>query len=376
MRFTPIPWPRTAKAAPATDPTAASAQPEVSPDTALWQALLRTTADAVLLADASGQVLLANPAALRLFSAPGEVDAAFPFGTVAPAPLAGTLLTHTLSSELDEVFQNAVRHGTALEADVALPQPTPRSLHVRIMPISEDQFLLVLRDLTELRRLERMRRDFVANVSHELRTPLTSIKAMAETLLDGARLDESVASRFLETIMRESDRLVRLSSDLLDLSRVEALGPNKESIDLAALVAEVASRFTAPAQKAGVSLTDQASGPLWVMADRDAMAQVIVNLLDNAITYTPRDGAVTITAREAPESVTVAVVDTGIGVLSHDLPRLFERFYRADKARSRASGGTGLGLSIVKHIVENHGGTVGVESEYNRGSVFTFTLPK
>ena len=112
------------------------------------------------------------------------------------------------------------------------------------------------------------------------------------------------------------------------------------------------------------------------MADRDEMAQVLVNLLDNAITYTPRGGAVTITATETPETVTVAVADTGIGVLSHDIPRLFERFYRADKARSRASGGTGLGLSIVKHIVENHGGTVGVESEYNRGSVFTFTLPK
>ena len=123
---------------------------------------------------------------------------------------------------------------------MALPLPTPRSLHARVMPVSDDEFLLVLRDLTELRRLERVRRDFVANVSHELRTPLTSIKAMAETLLDGARLDETVAGRFLETIMRESDRLVRLSSDLLDLSRVEARGPNKERIDLAALVAEVA----------------------------------------------------------------------------------------------------------------------------------------
>ncbi|MBV9850743.1 MAG: GHKL domain-containing protein, partial [Armatimonadetes bacterium] len=261
-----------------------------------------------------------------------------------------------------------------VETDVALP--TQRSLHARITPVSDREFLLVLRDLTELRRLERVRRDFVANVSHELRTPLTSIKAMAETLLDGARLDESVAGRFLETIIRESDRLVRLSSDLLDLSRVEARGPNKEEIDLAALVTEVAARFAAPAQKAGVSLTNRAAGPLRVMADRDEMAQVLVNLLDNAITYTPRGGSVTVTASETPEAVTVAVADTGIGILSHDIRRLFERFYRADKARSRASGGTGLGLSIVKHIVENHGGTVGVESEYNKGSTFTFTLPK
>ena len=274
------------------------------------------------------------------------------------------------------MFQEAVRRNATVEADVALSQPTPRSLHVRITPVFGGEFLLVLRDLTELRRLERVRRDFVANVSHELRTPLTSIKAMAETLLDGARLDESVAGRFLETIMRESDRLVRLSSDLLDLSRVEARGPNKEHFDLAALAAEVVLRFTAPAQKAGVGLSDRIGGPLWVMADRDEMAQVLVNLLDNAITYTPRGGSVTVTGAETLEAVTVTVADTGMGILSHDIPRLFERFYRADKARSRASGGTGLGLSIVKHIVENHGGTVGVESEYNRGSAFTFTLPK
>ena len=249
MRFTPISWLRPTTrlddSRPARRPHSRTPAPEDSRDAALWQALLRTTADAVLLTDASGQVLLANLAALQLF----DVGTG-PNPDTTPSP--ETLLTQTLSSELDDVFQDAVRRNATVEADVALSQPTPRSLHVRIMPVSEGEFLLVLRDLTELRRLERVRRDFVANVSHELRTPLTSIKAMAETLLDGARLDESVAGRFLETIMRESDRLVRLSSDLLDLSRVEARGPNKEQIDLAALAAEVVLRFTAPAQKAGV----------------------------------------------------------------------------------------------------------------------------
>ncbi len=368
MRFSALPWPRPRKAT-------APETPTESRDSALWQAVLQTTADGVLLADATGRVLLANPAALRLFSPPSAPDLESLI-VDAPLPPTETLLTHTLSSEMEDVFHDAVRRHEAVEADVTLPHPIARSLHVRIMPVSANEFLIVLRDLTELRRLERVRRDFVANVSHELRTPLTSIKAMAETLLDGARLDESVAGRFLETIIRESDRLVRLSSDLLDLSRVEARGPNKERIDLTELVSEVASRFTAPAQKAGVSLTDRTSGQAWVLADRDEMAQVLVNLLDNAITYTPRGGSVTVSAQESPEAVTVTVADTGIGVLSHDLPRLFERFYRADKARSRASGGTGLGLSIVKHIVENHGGTVGVESGYNQGSVFTFTLPK
>ena len=155
--------------------------PVDSRDAALWQALLRTTEDAVLLADASGQVLLANLAALHLFD-----GITGPNRSIPPSP--ETLLTQTLSSELDDVFQDAVRRNATVEADVALSQPTPRSLHVRITPVSEGEYLLVLRDLTELRRLERVRRDFVANVSHELRTPLTSIKAMAETLLDGARL--------------------------------------------------------------------------------------------------------------------------------------------------------------------------------------------
>ena len=330
------------------------------PDSALWQALLETTEDAVLLADADGRILLSNPVAASLFG----------------ASAGGTLLARTLSSDLEDLYRAAIRRQGGVEREVTLNQPSARTLHVRITPVSADEYLLVLRDLTELRRLERVRRDFVANVSHELRTPLTSVKAMAETLLDGALEDAEVAPRFLQTIIRESDRLVRLSADLLDLSRVEARGIEKKPIDLTALVAEVASRLASQAEKADITFTNTLRAPLIVPADRDEMAQVLVNLLDNAIAYTPRGGHVTLSASETSEAVTVSVADTGIGILSHDIPRLFERFYRADKARSRASGGTGLGLSIVKHIVENHGGTVGVESEYNKGSVFSFTLPK
>ncbi len=343
---------------------------EDHPDTPRWQALLNATEDAVLIADDRGHLLLSNAVADRLFAAP-------------PRPASDTttgdgekLLAHTLSSELEELYRDSVRRHSPVEAEVALTLPVSRTLQVRITPASPHEYLFVLRDLTELRRLERVRRDFVANVSHELRTPLTSIKAMAETLLDGARTDEAVASRFLETIIHESDRLVRLSSDLLDLSRVEARGVDKAPMDLAELVQEIAARLASQAQKAGVTLTNNVRPPLVVPADRDEMAQVLVNLLDNAIAYTPRGGAISLTAAQAEQGVTVSVADTGIGILSHDIPRLFERFYRADKARSRASGGTGLGLSIVKHIVESHGGTVGVESEYNRGSVFTFTLPR
>jgi two-component system phosphate regulon sensor histidine kinase PhoR len=342
-----------------------SAPAEPNRDAALWQSLLQTTEDAILLTDSTGRVLVSNVVAARLFTI--AEDGYLP---------SDTLLTQTLSSELDDVFQEAVRRQAAVEAEVALSKPTSRSVHARITPVADGEFLLVLRDLTELRRLERVRRDFVANVSHELRTPLTSIKAMAETLIDGARLDESVAERFLETIIHESDRLVRLSSDLLDLSRVEVRGPNKNLLDMAPLIAEVTARFTPHAQNAEIRLVNLVQSPLMVMADRDEMAQVLVNLVDNAISYTPRGGSVTITGIDRTDTIMVSVADTGIGILSHDIPRLFERFYRADKARSRASGGTGLGLSIVKHIVENHGGTVGVVSEYNRGSEFSFTLPK
>jgi two-component system phosphate regulon sensor histidine kinase PhoR len=344
-------------------------------DAPRWQALLEATDDAILLVNSSRNILLANPAASRMFRTrlrrSPEPDGDAPASTESES-----LLSTTLSGELDEVLRESIRRAAVVDTEVSLTQPSARTLHARVAPVSETEFLVVLRDLTELRRLERVRRDFVANVSHELRTPLTSIKAMAETLLDGARTDENVAERFLQTIIGESDRLVRLSADLLDLSRAETRGVQKTEVDLAGLIGDVITRLSVQAQAAGVTLNNHVRSPLIASIDRDEMAQVVVNLLDNAVSYTPRGGEVDIVADEDEDTVTVAVIDTGIGIMSHDIPRLFERFYRADKARSRASGGTGLGLSIVKHIVENHGGSVGVQSEYNNGSTFTFTLPK
>ncbi len=362
-----FPWSR--RAGPSDTDTDASGPADAA--LSRWHALLEFTEDAIVLADRSGRILLSNTVTDQLFAVPlpSPGEPSYPAQT-------HNILTHTLSSDMDHVFREAVRSGASLEAEVAVALPLPRTLHVRVTPVSDQEFLVVLRDLTELRRLERVRQDFVANVSHELRTPLTSIKAMAETLLDGARVDEAVAPRFLQTIIHESDRLVRLSSDLLDLSRVEAQGVEKAPLELGGLVAEVAARLGPQALKAGLTLTNTVRSPLIVPADRDEMAQVLVNLLDNAIAYTPSGGSVLLSAEDHSDSVSIHVADTGFGVLSHDIPRLFERFYRADKARSRASGGTGLGLSIVKHIVEGHGGTVGVESEYNHGSIFTFTLPK
>ncbi len=339
---------------------------------ARWQALLDATDDAILIVSQNRQVLVSNAAAHRLFALQ---DSPLDF-THAEGGNRGTLLAHTLSNEIDALFGQAVHRSAPVEAEIVLAPPSGRALRARITPTSTGEYLIALRDQTELRRLEVIRRDFVANVSHELRTPLTSVKAMAETLLDGALTDQAVAPRFLETIVREADRLVRLSSDLLDLSRVEDRGIEKSPYDLSLVISDVVAQLSSQSQQAGIIVHNTVTAPLVVPLDPDEIAQVLFNLLDNAITYTPRGGTVTILAEDQDTRVRVSVADTGIGVLSHDIPRIFERFYRVDKARSRASGGTGLGLSIVKHIVESHGGIVQVASEYHHGSTFTFTLPK
>ena len=260
-----------------------------------------------------------------------------------------------------------------------------RTLRVSMIPLlpagefvspAAPHFLVLLDDVTELRRLETVRRDFVANVSHELRTPLASIRAMAETLQDGAVNDSAVAERFVNIIVGEVERLTRILEDLLILSRAESKMPERNLFPLNTLIQEVGERFQKQAEKAFVTLNVQTPAPLMATANRDQIEQVLVNLLDNAIKYTHGGGRVNLWAEENTEHIAVHVMDTGIGIMSQDVPRVFERFYRVDKARSRQSGGTGLGLSIVKHIVETHGGLVTVQSEYGRGSTFSFTLPK
>lgn len=334
-----------------------------------WQALLLAVSDPVFSVDQTGSCRPLNQSAERMF----------------PVADYQTLLSMTQSAELDTLFQEARRGESGpqpVTGEITLRYPVERVILASIHPIPPQQeqpapaFLVILRDLTDLRRLETVRRDFVANVSHELRTPLSSIKAMAETLIDGAMNDPEVCEHFLETIIRESDRLVRISADLLDLSRVESRPVLKKEVELAALVLELTNRMEQNAEDAGIMLTVDVAPPLVAPCDADEIAQVLVNLLDNAIKYTPRGGAVKVVARAESSDLVFSIEDTGIGILQQDIPRLFERFYRADKARSRASGGTGLGLSIVKHIVERHGGRVWVESEYNSGSTFKFALPR
>ncbi|RKY36531.1 MAG: PAS domain-containing sensor histidine kinase, partial [Candidatus Omnitrophota bacterium] len=239
--------------------------------------------------------------------------------------------------------------------------------------------VLVFHDITNLRQLEKVRQDFVANVSHELRTPISSIKGYAETLLHGALEDKENAEDFLKIIYFEADRLAKLISDLLDLSTIESgkLTLCLKSCNVETVVQRVVSglkpRVGAKLLTINLVIPKNIAK---IVCDENMIAQVLLNLIDNAIKYTNAPGQISIKAIEQGGFVQIDVCDTGIGILEKDLPRLFERFYRVDKNRSCALGGTGLGLSIVKHIIQAHKGRVFVRSVFGQGSTFSFTIPK
>jgi two-component system phosphate regulon sensor histidine kinase PhoR len=243
-------------------------------------------------------------------------------------------------------------------------------------PLEGAGCLLLLQNLTELKRLDAVKRDLSANISHELRLPIASIKALAETLAQGAIDDPSVAKEFLGQINTETDRLAQMVQELGDLSRIES-GQSplvKRSIGIGEVIKRAAERIKPQADRAGLSINiDIASDLPPIAADRDRIEQVLVNLLHNSIKFTPSGGGITISAISSGDSLQVSVADTGVGIPADDLPRIFERFYKADRARS--GGGTGLGLAIVKHIIEAHGGKVWAQSKEGKGATFTFTLP-
>ncbi|MBC8103891.1 MAG: PAS domain-containing protein [Cytophagales bacterium] len=355
-------------------------------------ALLLSVEEAVLVVDAGGRVRSVNAPACEMFG----------IATFPPAPgdvIGQTVLEATHLRALAELCRAAQSVGERREEDIRLVGGrAERTVRARAVPFQKESSgasegfatLLVLADQTELARLRTVRTEFVANVSHELRTPLASIRAMAETLQGGALDDPIAGPRFLETIIREANRLVRLSEDLLDLTRAESMDRDRTRFDLRLLIRNVAARLVTQAERRTIRFNlPPADGPVVsVDADQSEIDQVFFNLIDNAIKYTPPGGAVTVTITpNLPlQTVAVTVSDSGIGILSQDLPRIFERFWRADRARRFQSsalgegsgggtGGTGLGLSIVKHIVEAHGGVVTAESELGEGSRFTVTLP-
>jgi two-component system phosphate regulon sensor histidine kinase PhoR len=237
--------------------------------------------------------------------------------------------------------------------------------------------ILVFHDLTRIRQLENTRREFVANVSHELRTPLSLIKGYVETLLDGAISDPELSAKFLQTIERHSNRLTNLIEDLLTISRLESgqITLQLRTVPLRPFAAALISELQARARERGTTIVNEIPEGLAGRADPDRLEQVLVNLLENAVKYGRAKGHVTVQGRAADGHVELCVADDGPGIPAEARERVFERFYRVDKARSRDAGGTGLGLAIVKHIVQSHGGKVWVESEPGKGARFHFTLP-
>jgi len=278
------------------------------------------------------------------------------------------------------MVQMAASRREPLQSEVRHEGPPRRMIQVYAAPVGDETpgVILVLRDMSRLRRLEKMRSDFVSNVSHELRTPLASIAAALETLEDDeARLDAETGPRFLAMIRRNLGRLEALLNDILALSRLESRPETlpKEPVDFAQVTRASAEEFQTRARKGGVALRVRAEGRQIVVGDVSTLRRVVDNLILNAITYTPEGGEIDVAVSAAGDAAILEVADTGIGIPRDEIDRIFERFYRVDKARSRSVGGTGLGLAIVKHAVGLHGGTVEVESELARGTRFTVRIP-
>jgi two-component system, OmpR family, phosphate regulon sensor histidine kinase PhoR len=334
------------------------------------EVILENLVDGILVIDRDLRIILANPAAQGILG-------------LSPKNIQGRpVLEVVLNHHLMELIQEVSLYKKPFESELYLYYPQNKQIQVFLAPLKDDNgnlsgSIVVLNDLTQLRRLERVRQDFVANVSHELRTPITSVKAMAETLLGGAWQNQEMLQRYLKAINQESDRLSNLINDLLDLAKLDSqVEVSWEPFDLIDLLREVQERFiTISTDTPHFAMNLPAEDLPQINANRDRVKQVLINLLDNAFKYTHSGGQVRLSAWRDEESIKVAVADNGIGIPQEDLGRIFERFYRVDKARSRDKGGTGLGLSIVKHIVESYGGEIAVESSLNQGSVFTFTLP-
>lgn len=293
-------------------------------------------------------------------------------------PVNRSILAVTLSYELEQLVIETAQKGEEQNAELTFAYPDERvGLAKAWSPHpGESRVFLSVYEITELRRLERVRQDFVANVSHELRTPMTLIRAMAETLLDDMEEEEgSLAHRYLTKTIGEVDRLSTITQDLLILSAAESNPVRKQVCDIADVFRGVCQELTQKGAEKGLEVHYVGMPELRIEANPSQMKQVALNLVDNAINYT-FNGSVTVDCTLEGQDAVIEIRDTGIGVASEYQQRIFERFYRVDKGRSRQTGGTGLGLSIVKHIVEAHGGKVSVESRLNQGSTFTVRLPR
>lgn len=331
-------------------------------DNARLSTVLEQLTDGVLIADASGLVQFANPAAEKLFDTDDPINHS----------VAEVVRNH----QLIEAWRQSQQTRELRTESVELPS---RKHFLQLVVIPDEHAggsLLVVQDLTRVRRLETVRRDFISNVSHELRTPLASLKALTETLQNGAITDPEAGPRFLSRIITEVDALTQMAQELLDLSRIESgqVELNIAPLSPKSLLLSAADRMKLQAERAGLKLSvNCADGLQNVRADKARLEQVLVNMIHNAVKFTKPGGEITLEAEAGSGAVRFAVRDTGGGIPSESLTRIFERFYRVD--RSRTGSGTGLGLSISKHIVEAHSGRIWAESEEGRGSVFYFAIP-
>jgi two-component system, OmpR family, phosphate regulon sensor histidine kinase PhoR len=334
------------------------------------QVLFNSMLEGLLLLDRNRRIYLANRAFKNLFGLKAELRGK----TVMEA-----LRVHELAALIERVESD----GQVFDYELKLPELSERWLQVNAAAIfnsagEREGTILVFHDLTRLKQLERTREEFVANVSHELRTPLSLIKGYVETLLEGARNNPEVAERFLRIIERNTQRLDLLIQDLLTISALESgrVKLNLQPVALRPLVEKVLADLKKPSAAKNMNLINELTD-FTVTGDASRLEQIFANLVDNAIKYGHAQGTVTIGGRKTDEDkIEVFVQDDGPGIPPESLDRIFERFYRVDKARSREQGGTGLGLSIVKHIIQGHGGTVWVKSEFGKGTTFFFTLPQ
>ncbi len=333
------------------------------------QTLFNSMAEGVVLLDRAGRIQLVNQSLEKQFSLSTDVRGR-------------TLLEAFRRPELADLHARLETERKVLSCEIELGGAEARCFEVSAAMVYDREggaqgSILVFHDLTRLRQLENTRREFVANVSHELRTPLSLIKGYVETLLDGAISDPELSAKFLQTIDRHSNRLTNLIEDLLTISRLESgqITLQLRTVPLRSFATGLISELQARARERGTTIVNEIPEGLAGRADPDRLEQVFVNLLENAVKYGRAKGQVVIRGRSVNGHIELCVADDGPGIPAEARERVFERFYRVDKARSRDAGGTGLGLAIVKHIVQSHGGKVWVESEPGQGARFYFTLP-
>jgi two-component system, OmpR family, phosphate regulon sensor histidine kinase PhoR len=332
--------------------------------------VLANMSDGIISVDCDGRITLFNRAASAFFRKK-------------ESQLVGRTLDEAqLHPEITRLAQECLSSESGASSEITMPGYAQRVLRVRAAPYRSSTAgpecaVIVLQDLTDVRRHERYQKEFATNVSHELKTPITAVRSTAETLLAGAKYDEEVVDRFLNSIISEIDRLSALTDDIMEIAKLDSgvMRVEKEISSVYDTVKRAVGVLTPQAEQGKLHLTTSVPDDLSGFFDADQIVHVVRNLADNAIKYTPEGGAIEVGARQEGPDLLIWVKDTGIGIPRGEIERVFNRFYRVDKARSRRIGGTGLGLAIVKDIVESHGGRIKVDTEMGRGSTFTVVLP-